>query len=97
MGRVGSLELHADAFTLNFQNQVKFRTAVNRIEPGLFWLLGLKDFFERETFPRRAEFWIGKQVGGGLDAAKGMVDAGVAEIDFGSFDKTFPEISMPRQ
>ena len=96
-GSICPLEFHPDSLSADFHDQVQFRSAVDGVKPCAVRLVGSEDFFQRKSFPGSSQLGMPKQVGAGMDAAKGVEKSGVAEIDFGRLDEALARICLPRK
>ena len=64
------------------------------VEPGLVRLLRLQDFFQREAFPGCAQLGMRQQAGTSVDAAEGVEEARVAEVDLRSLDEALVQVGL---
>ena len=95
---VGKFEIHPKSSTLTLKKQVNLCTCVGLPEVDRFGIQTKASdrLLQGKSFPGRAQNRVGYDFFLGLQREEAVKDTAVADVQFGSFNKSFPKIGCPR-
>ena len=93
----GAFDFESPAFSTTYNQQVEFGTGMGGPEVAFIFMdtQMLNDLMDDKTFPRGANSWMRIEVRKRRKTQKRMEQAGVGEINLGSFDLAFLQILVP--
>ena len=96
-GGVFILEFHPPVLSTRLPEKIEFRAGVGvpEIEIPIFLSQGSADAIQGKTFPGSAEPGRSVQLLRGFNGQQGMVQPGVAQVQFRPLHKTFPDVDKP--